>query len=103
MYPHPTPYSLSKRAAEEIVTQSGVPFTIVRPTLVYGEKGGQEFDMYLDYLRKFPIVPFIGSGESLKRPVYVEDITEGLLALCDNRAVVRKNVQFQRRRSDVDR
>jgi nucleoside-diphosphate-sugar epimerase len=94
LYPDPTPYSLSKRAAEDIVAKSGLPCTIIRPTLVYGEKGGQEFDMYLAYLRKFPIVPFIGNGASLKRPVFVEDITAGLLALCDNKASYGKTYNF---------
>jgi nucleoside-diphosphate-sugar epimerase len=84
LYPKPTPYSLSKQKAEDIVVKSGLPRTIVRPTLVYGEKGGQEFDLYLGYLKRFPAVPFIGSGMSLKRPVYVEDVTAGLLAICDN-------------------
>ena len=83
-YPAPTPYSLSKRKAEEIVKKSGLTYTILRPTLVYGEKGGQEFDMYLDYLKKFPVVPFIGNGVPLKRPVYVEDVNAGLLAVCGN-------------------
>jgi nucleoside-diphosphate-sugar epimerase len=80
-YPHPTPYSRSKRNAEEIVRRSGLNFTIVRPTLVYGASGGQEFDLYLDYLKKFPVVPFIGSGRALKRPVFVDDIRSGLMAL----------------------
>ena len=83
-YPAPTPYSLSKRRAEDIVRNSGLAYTILRPTLVYGEKGGQEFDMYLNYLKKFPAVPFIGNGAPLKRPVYVEDVNSGLLAVCDN-------------------
>jgi nucleoside-diphosphate-sugar epimerase len=83
-YPAPTPYSLSKRKAEDIVRNSGLNYTILRPTLVYGEKGGQEFDMYLDYLAKFPVVPFIGNGAPLKRPVYVEDVNAGLLAVCGN-------------------
>jgi nucleoside-diphosphate-sugar epimerase len=94
LYPAPTPYSLSKRAAEDIVEKSGLPFTIIRPTLVYGEKGGQEFDMYLEYLRKFPFVPFIGNGAALKRPVFVEDIIAGLLALCDNKASYGKTYNF---------
>jgi NADH dehydrogenase len=83
-YPAPTPYSLSKRRAEDIVRSSGIAYTILRPTLVFGEKGGQEFDMYLGYLKKFPVVPFIGNGASLKSPVYVEDVNAGLLAVCDN-------------------
>jgi nucleoside-diphosphate-sugar epimerase len=81
LYPASTPYSLSKKKAEAIVSASGIPFTIIRPTLVYGKTGGQEFDMYLAYLKKFPVVPFIGSGESLKRPVWVDDIIDGLVAV----------------------
>jgi len=83
-YPNPTPYSLSKRESESIVTQSGLSYSIARPTLVYGKTGGQEFDMYLDYLAKFPVVPFIGRGLSLKRPVFVDDVNNGLLSMCGN-------------------
>ncbi|MCX7725975.1 MAG: hypothetical protein N2053_03900, partial [Chitinispirillaceae bacterium] len=54
-----------------------LPWTIVRPTLIYGETGGAEFDMFLNYLNRFPIIPFIGKGKALKRPVYVGDIVDG--------------------------
>jgi nucleoside-diphosphate-sugar epimerase len=89
-YPAPTPYSLSKRKAEDIVKNSGLAYTILRPTLVYGEKGGQEFDMFLAYLKKFPAVPFIGNGAPLKRPVYVEDVNAGLLAVYGNKKAIGK-------------
>jgi NADH dehydrogenase len=89
-YPAPTPYSLSKSKAEEIVKFSGLNFTIVRPTLVYGERGGLEFDMYLEYLQKYPFVPFIGSGKALKRPVYVGDVISGLAALNDKKKAYKK-------------
>jgi nucleoside-diphosphate-sugar epimerase len=82
-YPRPTPYSLSKSKAEELVKNSGLHYTIIRPTLVYGPTGGQEFDNYLGYLKKFPIIPFIGKGRALKRPVYVDDVISGLVALND--------------------
>ncbi len=94
VYPNPTPYSLSKRSAESIVKQSGLRFTIIRPTLVYGKQGGQEFDMYLDYLKKFPIVPFIGNGNALKRPVFVDDIIKGLIALHSNETTIGKTYNF---------
>jgi Nucleoside-diphosphate-sugar epimerases len=93
-YPAPTPYSLSKRKAEEIVKGSGLNYTIIRPTLVYGERGGLEFDMYLDYLIKFPIVPFIGAGRSLKRPVYVGDVITGLIALLGKKKTFKKTYNF---------
>jgi NADH dehydrogenase len=89
-YPAPTPYSSSKRKAEEIVKFSGLNFTIVRPTLVYGERGGLEFDLYLDYLQKYPFVPFIGKGKALKRPVYVGDVISGLVALYDKKKAYKK-------------
>ncbi len=73
-----TPYSRSKRIAERYVRDSGLPWTIVRPTLVYGETGGQEFDMFLEYLRSWPVVPFIGAGKARKRPVYVGDLVDGI-------------------------
>ena len=81
VYPKPTAYSISKRIGEEEVRNSPLSWTIVRPTLVYGKKGGQEFDMLLDYLKRFPVVPFIGEGGALKRPVYVEDLVDGLTKL----------------------
>jgi NADH dehydrogenase len=39
--------------------------------------------MYLAYLQRFPLVPFIGAGGALKRPVWSEDIVDGLLRLAD--------------------
>lgn len=83
VYPKSTPYSESKKTAEKHVIESGVPWTIIRPTLVYGETGGQEFDMFLNYLNRFPIVPFIGAGNAKKRPVYVDDITHGILKVIE--------------------
>ncbi len=85
VYPKTTAYSRSKREAERLVRESGVPYTIVRPTLVYAERGGEEFEQFLDYLRRFPVVPFIGRGAARKRPVYVEDVIAGLAAIraCD--------------------
>jgi len=77
-YPRRTRYAESKLEAERIVENAGLPYTIVRPTLVYERGGGQELMMFLDYLKRFPIVPFIGSGAALKRPVWSEDVVDGL-------------------------
>ncbi|MCU0608476.1 MAG: NAD(P)-dependent oxidoreductase [Chitinispirillaceae bacterium] len=81
VYPHTTPYSVSKRLGEEFVTKSSLSWTIVRPTLICGKRGGQEFDIFLNYLERFPIVPFIGRGAALKRPVFVDDVADGLVKL----------------------
>ncbi len=80
-YPRRTPYAESKLAAEGIVRSAGLAYTIVRPTLVYEPGGGLELMMFLDYLRRFPLVPFIGNGRALKRPVWSGDVVDGLARL----------------------
>jgi NADH dehydrogenase len=95
VYPRRTNYAESKLAAERIVWSApGLPYTIVRPTLVYEPGGGQELMLFLDYLRRFPVVPFIGAGGALKRPVWSEDVVDGLLRLAGNRTAHGKTYNF---------
>lgn len=93
-YPKLTAYARSKLDAERIVAARSGGFSIVRPTLVYDEHGGQEVRMFLDYLRRFPVVPFIGRGAALKRPVWSEDIVDGLMRLADKPAPFGKTYNF---------
>jgi NADH dehydrogenase len=86
VYPRLTPYAQSKLDAETIVkAAAGMAYTIARPTLVYEAGGGQEIMMFLDYLRRFPVVPFIGAGGAVKRPVWSEDVVDGLVRMAGNR------------------
>ncbi len=94
-YAHTTPYSLSKRKTEHLIkTQNAMKWTIVRPTLAYNESGGEEFNMFLAYLKKYPIVPFIGAGRSLKRPVHCDDLMKGFLAIAGNPKSYGKTYAF---------
>jgi NADH dehydrogenase len=94
-YPKRTPYAESKLEAERLVQAArGMAHTIVRPTLVYDTGGGQELIMYLDYLRRFPVVPFIGAGRAKKRPVWAGDIVDGLLRLAGNPIALGKTYNF---------
>jgi len=74
--------------------QSAMKWTIVRPTLAYNESGGQEFNMFLAYLKKYPFVPFIGAGRSLKRPVHCDDLMKGFLAIAGNPKSYGKTYAF---------
>ena len=94
-YPVRTAYAESKLEAERIVASNpGFAYTIVRPTLVYEAGGAQELMMFLDYLRRLPIVPFIGSGGALKRPVWSEDVVDGLSRLAGNPRTHGKTYNF---------
>lgn len=85
VYPRLTPYGRAKLDAENtVVAETRMAHTIVRPTLVYDETGGQEFMLFRKYLRRFPVVPFVGPGSAKKRPVYSDDVVDGLARIVGN-------------------
>jgi NADH dehydrogenase len=48
----------------------------------------------MDYLKKYPVVPFIGRGRAKKNPVFVDDLVEGMLAIANNPKAYRKIYNF---------
>jgi predicted dehydrogenase/nucleoside-diphosphate-sugar epimerase len=70
------PYGATKRAAEALVRDSGVPFVTLRPSLVYGAGGLGLFATLTQYLRRLPVVPVIGDGEIELDPIHVDDVCE---------------------------
>ena len=88
VYPRLTPYGQSKLDAERsVAAETRFAHTIVRPTLVYDATGAQEFMLFRRYLLRFPIlpfIPFVGTGRSRKRPVYSDDVVDGLARIAGN-------------------
>jgi nucleoside-diphosphate-sugar epimerase len=78
IYPVLTDYGKSKFDGEVKVKESGIPFVILRPTLVVEETGGIEYMLFLKYLKKTPIVFLPGGGKCLKRPVKTKDLVQGI-------------------------
>lgn len=79
----PYPYLRSKGLAAEAVRQSGLAFTIFRPSVIFGEN--DEFIRLLAAVVKaMPVVPIVGSGQSLLQPVWVGDVTAAILRALDD-------------------
>jgi uncharacterized protein YbjT (DUF2867 family) len=68
-------YHRSKWAAEEAVRASPIPWTIFRPSIIYG-RGDQFVNMLAGLIRRYPVVPVIGSGQQRLQPVPVEHVAE---------------------------
>ncbi|MBU1234833.1 MAG: NAD-dependent epimerase/dehydratase family protein [Proteobacteria bacterium] len=84
--PSSSEYARSKKDAEELLLQQkGLQPTITRPSLVYEKGGGQEFMLFWESLKKWPVIPFIGKGGGMKNPVYAEDLITALAAIPYNR------------------
>ncbi len=93
--PEGSDYAQSKLAAEAIVKSQGrMHYTIVRPTLTYGPDEGQEFMMFMESLKKYPVVPFVGRGRARKNPVLADDIVKGLLPIANNPKAYGKTYNF---------
>ena len=66
-------YHKSKWAAEEIVRQSGLDWTIFRPSIIYGAGDGF-VNLFATIARRSPVVPIVGSGNTRFQPVPVEAV-----------------------------
>lgn len=74
-------YAQSKELGELAVKNSGLCYTIVRPTIVMGEDAA--IWQSLAKLAKGPIVPIFGDGRAKIQPIFVDDLIEFLLQIVD--------------------
>ena len=66
-------YHRTKFRAEELVRNSGLEWTILRPSLIFGQKDAF-ISMLARQLRLAPAMPVIGSGAYRLQPIYVDDV-----------------------------
>jgi NADH dehydrogenase len=74
-------YSDSKIKGEKLVRDSGVPYTIVRPSLLYGDNDVKNFGGMIKLIKKLPIVPTVGSGNAKTQPVYIGDVVDAVVSV----------------------
>jgi len=67
-------------AAEREIERSGVPYTILRPTMIYGNSEDRNISKFIRLIRKYPIVPLPGGGKSIFQPVHVDDLAGCIVA-----------------------
>ena len=73
------PSKAVRLAAEELVRASGLSYTILRPTMIYGSSRDRNMCRLIRYLRRWPLIPVFGRGEHLQQPVYVEDLAAAVV------------------------
>ncbi|HEX5070063.1 MAG TPA: NAD-dependent epimerase/dehydratase family protein [Vicinamibacterales bacterium] len=73
------PYAEAKRAAERLVSDAGIPFTIVRPTIILGPDA--PILSSLSGLARLPIVVLPGDGRVRVQPIHVDDVAARLLRI----------------------
>lgn len=71
-------YHKAKWDAEQAVIQSGLRYTILRPSLVFGP-GDEFFTPLAALVRWNPVVPIAGDGRTRFQPIWLEDVVTCLL------------------------
>jgi len=66
-------YLQAKWRAEQAVMQSGLDYTIFRPSVIFGPGDGF-INALAGVIKQFPIIPVVGSGKSKFQPVAVEQV-----------------------------
>lgn len=68
------PYHDTKHRGDEAIRASGVPFVILRPSIIYGEDDA--FTTKLASQLRYGVAPLPAGGRAFHAPVHVDDVAE---------------------------
>jgi nucleoside-diphosphate-sugar epimerase len=77
------PYEITKYQAEQYIINAikkGFPATVLRPSHVFGP-GDLNTAPLIKLLKRYHLFPLLGGGKSFFQPVFIDDLTEGII-LC---------------------
>lgn len=89
-----SPYHTTKFAAEEEVRDSGIPWAVLRPSLIFG-RGSAFVRQMVDVMRAAPLIrPVPGTGEYRFRPIHVDDVAECFSQALSNSAATGQTINL---------
>jgi uncharacterized protein YbjT (DUF2867 family) len=81
----PAPSKQVRLAAEEHIRASGLDWTILRPTMIYGAPGDRNLSRLLMLLSRTPVLP-VPATAGRQQPVHVADVADAVLAAVERPA-----------------
>ena len=69
---------------EDRIRNSGVTYTILRPSMIYGTLRDRNMNRLIRFLDRYPVFPFFGDGSNLMQPVFTDDLADGIIAAIEN-------------------
>jgi nucleoside-diphosphate-sugar epimerase len=76
--------------AETDIAQQPVPWTVLRPTLIYDGVQDQNITRMAAFIRRFRILPLVGAANGLRQPIHADDVAAFLVACLHTPAVQNK-------------
>lgn len=80
-----------RMAAERSIESSGLDYTILRPTMIYGSSRDRNMWRLIRFMRISPIVPVFGDGKYLQQPIFVDDVAAAVLGCLKTDATIGRS------------
>jgi uncharacterized protein YbjT (DUF2867 family) len=78
-------------AAELAIETSRLKYTILRPTMIYGNDRDRNISRLIRWLKYLPFFPVFGDGNYLQQPIYVDDVAQAVVSCLDSENTIRKS------------
>jgi uncharacterized protein YbjT (DUF2867 family) len=83
-------YHRTKRAADDVLRASTLDWTIVQPSVVFGQSGAST-RLFLR-LASLPVIPLVGRGEQRMQPVHIDDLVAIVTRLIEHGLAVKQTI-----------
>ena len=77
-------YTRTKRSQEARVARSGLPYCVLRPTLMFGWFDPKHLGWLARFMEKTPVFPIPGHGRYMRQPLYIRDFCRALVWAIEN-------------------
>jgi len=110
-------YSSEYKRLENIIMNCGLDYTIIRPTMIYGNHQDKNIHKLVKIVYRYKIIPVVGKGYGLMQPIYAKDLATVIaqayvnnnsigkaynvagktaIRFCDIMAIIAKNLEVDR-------
>ncbi|MGI5912555.1 MAG: NAD-dependent epimerase/dehydratase family protein [Syntrophomonadaceae bacterium] len=110
-------YSNEYKRLENIIRNCGLDYTIIRPTMIYGNHQDKNIHKLVKIVNRYKIIPVVGKGYGLMQPIYAKDLATVIaqayvndisigraynvagktaIRFCDIMAIIAKNLEVNR-------
>ncbi len=77
-------YTRTKAQQEALITSSAHPWTVLRPTLMFGWFDRKHLGWLARFMRRVPVFPIPGHGRYLRQPLYAGDFCAVIVRCLEN-------------------
>ena len=78
-------YTNTKKEQETMVLNSGIPYVVLRPTLMFGWFDRKHLGWLSRFMKKTPVFPIPGHGRYMRQPLYAGDFCNIIIGCIEKR------------------